>query len=162
MAEAAGSLNGRETPQVPGDDQSAEARHRYQLACQTRDEALAQLIILNLHLDQARAERDAGLRQRDEAIGQLQAALRQRDEAIGQLQAALRQRDEAIGEANVLRIHRDEAYVQRLAAERGRDLAIVQLQQVLTQRDSAVTRAYSISCRNWNKPGPNATKRLAS
>jgi hypothetical protein len=51
------------------------------------------------------AERDAYLRQRDEAIGERNELLRQRDEAIGERNEFLRQRDEAIAAGNRLATH---------------------------------------------------------
>jgi putative sugar O-methyltransferase len=59
------------------------------------------------------AERDAYLRQRDEAIGERDAYLRQRDEAIGERDAYLRQRDEAIGERNEFKRQLDEIRYER-------------------------------------------------
>jgi hypothetical protein len=57
--------------------------------------------------DALSAERDAYLRQRDEAIGERNELLRQRDEAIGERNEFLRQRDVAIGERNEILRQRD-------------------------------------------------------
>jgi hypothetical protein len=59
------------------------------------------------------AERDAYLRQRDEAIGERNAYLQQRDEAIGERNAYLQQRDQAIGERNHLERQLDEIRFER-------------------------------------------------
>jgi hypothetical protein len=70
------------------------------------------------------AERDAYLRQRDEAIGERNEYLRQRDEAVGERNEYLRQRDEAIGERNEYLRQRDEAIGERNEFLRQRDEAI--------------------------------------
>jgi hypothetical protein len=64
--------------------------------------------VLAAERDQARAERDAYLRQRDEALGERDAYLSQRDGALGERDAYLRQRDNAIGEYNEILRQRDE------------------------------------------------------
>jgi hypothetical protein len=53
------------------------------------------------------AERDACLRQRDEAIGERNELFRQRDVAIGERNEFVRQRDVAIGERNEISRQRD-------------------------------------------------------
>jgi Galactose-3-O-sulfotransferase len=65
-----------------------------------------------LRLEQALAERNAYLRQRDEAIGERNEILRQRDIALGERNEILRQRDEQIGLKNLL-IGRSDRYGHR-------------------------------------------------
>jgi hypothetical protein len=63
--------------------------------------------------DQALGERNEFLRQRDEALGERNEFLRQRDEALGERNEFLRQRDNAIGECNEILHQRDKALVER-------------------------------------------------
>jgi predicted metal-dependent hydrolase len=100
---------------------------------------------LRIELENARskidglvAERDAYLRQRDEALGERNEYLRQRDEALGERSEFLRQRDEALGERNEFLRQRDEALGQRNEYLRQRDEALGERNEYLRQRDEAI------------------------
>jgi hypothetical protein len=84
------------------------------------------------------AERDAFLRQRDEAIGERDAYLQQRDVALGERNEVLRQRDEAIGERDEILRQRDGARAERDAYLRQRDEALGERNELLRQRDEAL------------------------
>ena len=84
------------------------------------------------------AERDAYLRQRDEAIGERDAYLRQRDEALGERDEILRQRDGARAERDAYLRQRDEALGERNEFQRQRDVAIGERNELQRQRDAAL------------------------
>ena len=67
-----------------------------------RDQALGERDELLRQREGARAERDAYLRQRDEALGERNELLRQRDEALGERNEVVRQLDAQIGQNNLL------------------------------------------------------------
>lgn len=84
------------------------------------------------------AERDAYLRQRDEAIGERNEVARQRDQALGERDAYLEQRNVALGERNEVLRQRDEALGERDELLRQRDGARAERDAYLRQRDEAL------------------------
>jgi hypothetical protein len=73
------------------------------------------------------AERDAYLRQRDEALGERNEYLRQRDVALGERNELRRQIDEAWGERNEFRRQRDVAIGERSSPRRPGGNALLDL-----------------------------------
>jgi hypothetical protein len=109
---------------------------------------------LRIELENARskisglaAERDAYLRERDEALGERNAFLRQRDEALGERNAFLRQRDEALGERNEFLRQRDEALGERNEFLHQRDNAIGECNEIVRQLDAALGQRNFLSDR---------------
>ena len=88
--------------------------------------------------DEALGERNELQRQRDEALGERNELQRQRDELMGLRDAYLRQRDEAIGECNELRRQLDDAIGVRNELQRQRDEAIGERNEVRRQLDDAI------------------------
>jgi hypothetical protein len=82
-----------------------------------RDDAIGEAQVLLAQRDSATVERDVALQQRDEALGQLAAALKQRDTAIGERAEAFLQRDQAIGVRNDAMMQRDAAFAAWNAME---------------------------------------------
>jgi hypothetical protein len=96
-----------------------------------RDQAVAER-------DEILGERNEFLRQRDEALGERNEFLRQRDQALGGRNEFLRQRDEALGERNEFLRQRDEALGERNEFLHQRDNAIGECNEIVRQLDAAL------------------------
>jgi hypothetical protein len=84
------------------------------------------------------AERDAYLRQRDQAIGERNEVRRQRDEALGERDELLRQREGARAERDAYLRQRDEALGERNELLRQRDEALGERNEVVRQLDAQI------------------------